>query len=258
MSLREIKIVCSRLFYISKQSFLHALIGKISSVGNLYFSRLSKSPNDVVANTGEAVRTGFLPPFPSSFLASRLAFTLAEVLIVMSIIGIVAEMTIPSLVQSTQDQQYKSQLKKTYSVLESVYSLLATDNGGVYQYAVAACADLTCTKDVFKTKLNYKNECASGSTAGVCIPTSANSKNLNGTAASGWGFNAPMAGLVLNDGTALGLYLQNDGGGFITLDVNGLSLPNTWGRDLYLFRVDSQGIWPTSLSHGGDPDDCGV
>ena len=46
-----------------------------------------------------------------------LAFTLAEVLIVLGIIGIVAEMTIPSLVKQTQDLEFKSAWKKAYSEL---------------------------------------------------------------------------------------------------------------------------------------------
>lgn len=34
------------------------------------------------------------------------AFTLAEVLIVLGILGVIAEMTIPTLVQNTQKQAY--------------------------------------------------------------------------------------------------------------------------------------------------------
>jgi prepilin-type N-terminal cleavage/methylation domain-containing protein len=43
------------------------------------------------------------------------AFTLAEVLIVLAIIGIVAAITIPAMINSTQDNEYHTVLKKYFS-----------------------------------------------------------------------------------------------------------------------------------------------
>ncbi|MBQ8460661.1 type II secretion system protein [bacterium] len=45
------------------------------------------------------------------------AFTLAEVLITLGIIGVVAAMTIPTLIANTQGQRVRSQFKKTLSTL---------------------------------------------------------------------------------------------------------------------------------------------
>lgn len=45
------------------------------------------------------------------------AFTLAEVLITLGIIGIVAAMTIPNLVQNSFEKKTVAQLRKTQSVL---------------------------------------------------------------------------------------------------------------------------------------------
>ena len=47
----------------------------------------------------------------------RVGFTLAEVLITLGIIGVVAAMTMPTLMSSTGDVQYKSGLKKSISTL---------------------------------------------------------------------------------------------------------------------------------------------
>ena len=44
-------------------------------------------------------------------------FTLAEVLITLGIIGVVAAMTMPTLINSTQGAQYKTAYKKALSVL---------------------------------------------------------------------------------------------------------------------------------------------
>src|SRR5574344_2686453 len=59
----------------------------------------------------------------------RNAFTLAEVLIVLSIIGIVAEMTIPTLKAKIDKQVYLTQLKKFYSTQMDGWSRLLADEG---------------------------------------------------------------------------------------------------------------------------------
>ncbi len=50
-------------------------------------------------------------------------FTLAEVLTTLMVIGVVAAMTIPTLLNSTDDQQHKVALKKAVSVLSQAYQL---------------------------------------------------------------------------------------------------------------------------------------
>lgn len=40
------------------------------------------------------------------------AFTLAEVLITLGVIGVVAAMTLPTLIQNYQEQEYVNKLKK--------------------------------------------------------------------------------------------------------------------------------------------------
>lgn len=47
----------------------------------------------------------------------KIAFTLAEVLITLGIIGIVAAMTLPALINKYQQKQTITQLQKVYSVL---------------------------------------------------------------------------------------------------------------------------------------------
>ncbi|HIT93090.1 MAG TPA: type II secretion system protein, partial [Candidatus Stercorousia faecigallinarum] len=46
------------------------------------------------------------------FLASSHAFTLAEVLVTLGIIGVVSAMTVPSLMQNHQKKTYVTQLHK--------------------------------------------------------------------------------------------------------------------------------------------------
>ena len=56
-------------------------------------------------------------------------FTLAEVLITLGIIGVVASMTLPSLVQKQTEKTTVARVKKAYSILQQAYMLTVQDNG---------------------------------------------------------------------------------------------------------------------------------
>ena len=57
------------------------------------------------------------------------AFTLAEVLITLGVIGIVAAMTMPSLIANYQKKVWVNQLKKSVSVLEQGFQKMLADDG---------------------------------------------------------------------------------------------------------------------------------
>ena len=63
--------------------------------------------------------------------AGKNGFTLAEVLITLGIIGIVAAMTLPSLIQKNQDKELISRTKKVYSELTNALLLAQRDLGTV-------------------------------------------------------------------------------------------------------------------------------
>ncbi|MBQ8460138.1 type II secretion system protein [bacterium] len=56
------------------------------------------------------------------------AFTLAEVLITLGIIGVVAAMTIPGLMNTYKKKQYYTQFMKARSVIENTLRMYANDN----------------------------------------------------------------------------------------------------------------------------------
>lgn len=57
-------------------------------------------------------------------------FTLAEVLITLSVIGVVAALTIPGLVRNYQETQWKATVKKTYSELVQATQMLLVEHNG--------------------------------------------------------------------------------------------------------------------------------
>ena len=57
------------------------------------------------------------------------AFTLAEVLIVIGIVGIIAAMTLPSLLLHIRNYRLKAQFMKTYSDLNQIAQRFYSDYG---------------------------------------------------------------------------------------------------------------------------------
>ena len=66
----------------------------------------------------------------------RKAFTLAEVLITLAIIGVVAAIAIPSVISNSQQQEFKTGLRKAVSVLNSAITMnMAIDGESPYDNA---------------------------------------------------------------------------------------------------------------------------
>ena len=105
-------------------------------------------------------------------------FTLAEVLITLGIIGVVAAMTMPTLINSTQGAQYKTAFKKSLTVLSQAvvmnialndYDLsqvvagtnataAGTGGGGGAATPAAAASGAQSLWDVFHNRLNIVRE----------------------------------------------------------------------------------------------------
>ena len=62
------------------------------------------------------------------------AFTLAEVLITLVVVGIIAAITIPIIHQNQQKRELYSQFMKTYSTLNQAMNMAITVGGGVSGY----------------------------------------------------------------------------------------------------------------------------
>ncbi|MDD3237306.1 MAG: type II secretion system protein [Candidatus Gastranaerophilales bacterium] len=79
------------------------------------------------------------------------AFTLAEVLITLVIIGVIAALTIPSLLNNTNKEEYKTGLKKAYSALNQALKTEYALNGKtIKHYDDGECdGNPSCTIDKF-------------------------------------------------------------------------------------------------------------
>ena len=71
-----------------------------------------------------------------TLLLKKAAFTLAEVLITLGIIGVVAAMTLPSLIQNYHEKQRVTQLKKAYSVMQNAFLMAQEEYGDVTDWGL--------------------------------------------------------------------------------------------------------------------------
>lgn len=92
-------------------------------------------------------------------MTKRFGFTLAEVLITLGIIGVVAAMTMPTLMNSTQGAQYKAAYKKALSALSQAVTLnVALDD---YNFADLSGTDGTgngTLATMLKNRMNVVRE----------------------------------------------------------------------------------------------------
>ena len=122
-------------------------------------------------------------------------FTLAEVLITLGIIGVVAAMTMPTLINNINNKQNIAALKKAYSLISQAGVDVIRENGSLAN--LCEVNDTDCVRDLFKGSLKVVKTCDKGAIEGNCWVHLNEWKRLNGDAA--WSMES-KAGVILNDG----------------------------------------------------------
>ncbi len=99
----------------------------------------------------------------------KFAFTLAEILITLGIIGIVAAMTISTLMSKIQEKRYTTQYKKIFNELNQTMKMLENDKNS--PITMCKSFDYTCFRDLFATKIKVSHTC-DGAPPNKCITSS--------------------------------------------------------------------------------------
>lgn len=155
-------------------------------------------------------------------------FTLAEVLLTLIIVGIVAALTIPSLITNIQESNFKTAYKKSFSVANQALAK-ATSIDAI----VAFTNDLdyiNCRNNfnAFKNQFSINKTCYNNDNAN-CWPSIGEKWWNNGyPTASALSF-IDNSGIVWSDSGTTG------GTCTILLDTNGNKEPNKFGRDRFAF-----------------------
>lgn len=198
-----------------------------------------------------------------------LAFTLAETLIVMGIIGVVAALTIPNLNSSTADKEKVAKLKKVYSNLQDAFGRAEAVYGPFDEWFQADTTNSTRSSRFSERMLEFmktSRNCGHAVNA-ACMKTGnftgALGDTISSTAAP---VSADNVSAILADGTSIVFSKSTQGNmlGTIYVDIDG---PNKGlfrhGVDLFRFYVSpDRGIYYSdstdlcSSSTPGDDDSC--
>lgn len=200
----------------------------------------------------------------------RVAFTLAEVLITLGIIGVVAAMTLPTIIANYKKQVYVTQLKKTVSTWEQGFQKMLADDGvdslkdtETFKSINGSSCDLSTSKETCAIFYDNLNKLIS-----INSITSAGNVNYKykyihkGSSSYYPGNSSSNIIIFLKDGSSIHNFrflktpssssysceqIKRAGGkmcekmGTLSVDVNGLKGPNIEGRDIFDFYISGTG-----------------
>lgn len=188
--------------------------------------------------------------FSTNFSDNRKhAFTLAEVLITLGIIGVVAALTLPALIQNHRNKELQTGLKKGYSILSQALELYQAQNGERIKEGNVGHRKL---KNLIMPYFKTVKDCAYGTELSSCIPNNSYIdedkqkpsvyKTFNGKT-SLWMDQFDDGQFIIADGMLV--LIENTDRRpnlYISIDVNGYGKkPNRLGQDLFMFQIDSKG-----------------
>lgn len=156
------------------------------------------------------------------------AFTLAEVLITMAILGVIAALTIPTLISNYNRRVWETKLKKDYTITVNMCERMLEQ----------ANAERITELDLYEHLGN------SGNIENDISPYI----QLNGVITVSNIAQLPGRKMVMPDGSEM--YISRGNRIFIFyVDVNGDTYPNTYGKDRFAFELnDSCGYTPNATN----------
>ena len=120
-------------------------------------------------------------------MKSMRAFTLAEVLVTLGIIGVVSAMTVPSLMQNYQRQSYITQLHKVYNELSQSLLSYVNQKNAINQVE-AGITSQGAVNTFISSKFKIVQTCSGKITP--CFPELTGYKKMNATALTDGAFTS--------------------------------------------------------------------
>lgn len=181
-------------------------------------------------------------------------FTLSEVMIALTLIGVVASLTVTNISYSIQSKARLSEFKAAYSKLDTALNIINNDSS-IYRcysclsdeenknYGTKSCSAEVKTgcvifREKFLKNLGVMRECETDPAQEGCLPKIG--YPLTGIPNC---FNtAPTRAYVLDNSMILFQDTTSDTSPLFALDVNGKKGPNKWGQDLFTFTVAANDV----------------
>ena len=194
-------------------------------------------------------------------IRQKAAFTLAEVLITLGVIGAVSAITIPNLISNYQKRQLEVQIKATYSTIQQAIKFADYDDVS-YDMVIKDGNDASIKEwfDNFLGKhLKVEQYCVNKP---GCWHTKGIVKDLTGAPPywdtyNGLGYNIitfkTAKGAYFNVDSCAEMYsyfgIRSSGAGLIFyFDANGDRKPNRVGKDIYVMGWADKGLVPAGNS----------
>ncbi|MBQ8459206.1 type II secretion system protein [bacterium] len=168
----------------------------------------------------------------------KIAFTLAETLITIGIIGVVAAITIPNLIKNYQKSQIELSLKRSYSIMTQALKMSIAENGDIDGWKLPQNDTADECHDFVKTYIfpymKVINDC--GVEQGCFgnpeyLMNGSIAENINDT-------KGKTIKFTTIDGINIAVYTSGTSNTIhIYFDVNGNKKPNTRGKDIFEFII---------------------
>ena len=175
-------------------------------------------------------KTAFSVPLDKELLPKKSlkqkAFTLAETLITLSIIGVVAAITVPTLMSGAQKQTYVTGLKKAYNQLQHAMQMIPINEN-------CPAGDYECA-GTFTEIQDGNNNALMQSLAAAMKAKRYTDKDFNFGLCHTEGYNAEC--YITEDGMVFAPY----GWDGLYVDVNGPKGQSVRGRDSFVFTIATE------------------
>lgn len=149
------------------------------------------------------------------------AFTLAEILITIAVIGVVAALTIPLIYNYYQNKQLKVAFKKAYTVLYQAWTQAYANN----ELTDPGYWSGTVHYQAIKSRMNVVKNCTWPWTS--CYPSG---ESCEGTPSGNSPAFIDSAGMT---------WTNHESANILVVDVNGYNKPNVCGKDRFVFHFTS-------------------
>ena len=191
-----------------------------------------------------------------SNLIKKCAFTLAEVLITLGIIGVVAAMTLPVLVNKYQEKVTVSKVKKFYSTMNQVLLMSIKDNGYPSEWSISDGQNSTTAKQLAQYLIPHMKIIKDCGVNSGCLKYTSKAKFLDGNISNiNYDTDNRYYKIILADNSYIWFrsstpYCINDAPAYYTIkntcfsiffDINGYKPPNTIGKDIFGSAIDKDG-----------------
>lgn len=183
----------------------------------------------------------------------KTAFTLAEVLVTLIIIGVISAMTVPGLKRHAEMEEYAVGCKKAYSTLSNATKMVEMEHGDVKRWGKLDKQQKNLQKvyDYYSEKMNVIKYCQANTTGcweQSTLLTGENAGNNYGIETNAISFTTADGmhwSISGGDPETVGVGDAPDGSIIVWADINGNKKPNQIGSDVFSFVIDpARGVLP--------------